>query len=68
METINTSTSPVKKSRGTGRVLRSEELVEIRRMREGVIRYVKGQLAAGRDVCPILTKYVTSLEVKMKAQ
>jgi hypothetical protein len=57
-----------KKKRGAGRVTHAEEQAELLRMREGVKRYVKEELAAGREVTPILTRYLTELEFNMKAQ
>jgi hypothetical protein len=57
---------PVKKTRG--RRGTAIEAMELERMRDGVKKYVQGQVDAGKEVCPILTKYVSSLEMGHPAQ
>ena len=57
---------PVKKTRG--RRGSAIEALELQRMRDGVKTYVQAQLDAGKEVCPILTKYVGELEMGHPAQ
>lgn len=65
---VSTENYQIVNKKTRGRRGKEVEALETQRMRNGVKTYVREQLAAGRQVCPILTKYVSELEMGHVAQ
>jgi hypothetical protein len=60
---VSAEENQIAKKKTSGRPTKDVLVAEALRMREGVKKYVRDELAAGRHVCPILTKYVSELEM-----